>query len=294
MPVWQGKSRGTTLGYRIFVSVLKNFGVTPAYWLLIFVALYFWLFSYKSSKPLFHYFHQKMGYSRMKSLRKLYTNYYRFGQTLIDKVVVMAGIRNKFTFHFDGEDNLHKIVARNRGGLLLSAHLGNWEIAGHLFKRLGTRINIVMYDGEHRQIKNYLEQVTGKRNMNIIVIKDDISHIYAINEALRNNELVCMHADRFVEGSKSIVGDFLGEPARFPIGPFVLAATFKVPVSYVFAFKETNRHYHLYASEVKEYTTGSKDMITREILTDFIWHVEDKVKQYPEQWFNYYNFWQQS
>jgi len=74
----------------------------------------------------------------------------------------------------------------------------------------------------------------------------------------------------------------------------VLAATFKVPVSYVFAFKETNRHYHLYASEVKEYKTGSKDMITKEILGDFIGQMENKVKQYPEQWFNYYNFWQQS
>ena len=206
MPTWQGKSRGTTLGYRIFVGVLRNFGVTPAYWLLRFVALYFWLFSFKSSRPLFHYFHQKMGYGRLKSLAMLYKNYYRFGQTLIDKVVVMAGIRNKFTYHFDGEENLHKIAALNKGGLLLSAHLGNWEIAGHLLKRLRTRINIVMFDGEHRQIKNYLEKVTGKRNMNIIVIKDDISHIYAINEAFKKNELVCMHADRFVEGNKSYNG----------------------------------------------------------------------------------------
>ena len=45
----------------------------------------------------------------------MYTNYYRFGQTLIDKVVVMAGIRNKFTYHFDGEENLHKIVALKKG-----------------------------------------------------------------------------------------------------------------------------------------------------------------------------------
>jgi predicted LPLAT superfamily acyltransferase len=294
MPTWQGKSRGTTLGYRIFVGVLKNFGVTPAYWLLRFVALYFWLFSYKSSRPLFHYFHQKMGYGRMKSLAMLYKNYYRFGQTLIDKVVVMAGIRNKFTYHFDAEENLHKIAALKKGGLLLSAHLGNWEIAGHLLDRLRTRINIVMFDGEHQQIKNYLEQVTGKRNMNIIVIKDDISHIYAINDAFKKNELVCMHADRFVEGNKSITSNFLGEPAQFPIGPFVLAATFKVPVSYVFAFKETDRHYHFYASELKEYNTGSKDMITKEILSDFTAQMENKVKQYPEQWFNYYNFWQQS
>jgi predicted LPLAT superfamily acyltransferase len=235
-----------------------------------------------------------MGYGRMKSLAMLYRNYYLFGQTLIDKVVVMAGIRNNFTYHFDGEENLHKIAALKNGGLLLSAHLGNWEIAGHFLKRLQTRINIVMFDGEHRKIKNYLEQVTGKRNMNIIVIKDDISHIYAINEAFKNNELVCMHADRFVEGNKSITKNFLGEDARFPIGPFVLAATFKVPVSYVFAFKETGSHYHLYASEIKEYAHGSKEAMMQQILTDFVGQMETKVKQYPEQWFNYYNFWQKS
>lgn len=294
MPGWQGKSRGTPLGYRIFVAVLRNLGVIPAYWLLRFVVLYFWLFSYKSSKPLLHYFHKKMGYGKWKSLAMLYTNYYRFGQTLIDRIVVMAGMKNKFTYHFDGEENLHKIVALKKGGLLLSAHLGNWEIAGHLFQRLGTGINIVMYDNEHRQIKNYLEQVTGKRNMKIIVIKDDISHIYAINEAFRNNELVCMHADRFIEGNKSITGNFLGDPALFPLGPFVLAATFKVPISYVFAFKETNKHYHLFASGIKQYTGSSKAQVTEEVLSDFIGQMESKVKQYPEQWFNYYNFWQQS
>src|SRR5215203_3152311 len=105
MPAWQGKSKGTTFGYRIFVSVLKNFGVRAAYFLLRFVALYFWLFSYKSSKPLVQYFHRKMLYGRMESLAMLYKNYYRFGQTLIDKVVVMAGIKNNFTFNFDGEEN---------------------------------------------------------------------------------------------------------------------------------------------------------------------------------------------
>lgn len=130
--------------------------------------------------------------------------------------------------------------------------------------------------------------------MKIIVVKDDISHIYAINEAFKNNELVCMHADRFVEGNKSIVGNFLGEDALFPMGPFVLAATFKVPVSYVFAFKETKSHYHLFASDLRLYSGSSKSEVTRVVLQDFINETESKVKQYPEQWFNYYNFWQKS
>lgn len=293
MPSWQGKSKGTPLGYRIFVAVLKNFGVLPAYFLLRFVALYYFLFSFKSSKTTFQYFHQKLGYSRAKSLVKLYHNYYQFGQSIIDKVVVMADIPNKFTFNFDGEENLREIASLGKGGLLLSAHIGNWEIAGHLLKRLNTRINIVMFDGEHQQIKEYITGVTGKRNVHVIVIKNDLSHIYEISDAFKNNELVCMHADRFIEGNKTLTTNFLGEAARFPMGPFVLAAKFKVPVSFVFAMKEGNLHYHFFASAIKEYAHIAKERVMQEMLTDFAGEMEKKVKQYPGQWYNYYNFWQQ-
>jgi predicted LPLAT superfamily acyltransferase len=292
MPSWQGKSKGIPLGYRIFVSILKHFGVLPAYLLLRLVTLYYFFFSYKASKLIFHYFHKKLHYNRWRSIGLLYKNYYRLGQTIIDKVVIMSGIDNKFTYNFDGEENLRKITAVKKGGLLLSAHLGNWEIAGHLLKRLEIKINVVMYDGEHQQIKKYMEGVTGKRNMNVIVIKEDLSHIYAISEALKNNELVCIHADRFVQGNKTMVCNFLDEPAKFPAGPFVLAATFKVPLSFVFAFKETNTHYHLYASEVKQYEGLSKDTMMQQILHEFAAEMEKKAKLYPEQWFNYYNFWQ--
>ena len=149
-----------------------------------------------------------------------------------------------------------------------------------------------MYDGEHRQIKKYMEKVTGQRNMNVIVIKEDLSHIYAISEALKNNELVCIHADRFIAGNKTMATDFLGAPSRFPAGPFVLAATFKVPLSFVFAFKETDMHYHLYASEPKEYTGLAKADMMQQVLQDFAAAMEAKAKQYPDQWFNYYNFWE--
>ena len=292
MPSWEGKSRGTPFGYRIFVSILKHFGVRPAYLLLRLVVLYYFFFSYKSSKLIFHYFHKKLQYTRLKSLGLLYKNYYRLGQTVIDKVVIMSGIDNTFSFNFEGEENLRKITALQKGGLLLSAHLGNWEIAGHLLKRLETRINVVMYDGEHQQIKKYMEGITGKRNMNVIVIKEDLSHIYAISEALKNNELVCIHADRFVEGNKTMECNFLGERAKFPAGPFVLAATFKVPLSFVFAFKETDMHYHLFASDLKQYEGVSKNILMQQVLNEFAAEMEKKAKRYPEQWFNYYNFWQ--
>jgi len=286
MPAWEGKSKGTPLGYSIFVGVLKRFGVIPAYALLRVVVVYYFLFSRRSSKNILAYF-RRLGYGRMKALSGLYRNYYLLGQTLIDRIVVMTGIPNRFSFDFDGEENLFEMANLKKGGLLLSAHIGNWEIAGHLLKRLPSRIHIVMFDGEHQRIKQYLESVTGERQAHIIVIKDDFSHIYEISEAFKNNELVCIHADRFLEDNKTMTTELLGEKALFPAGPFQLAASFQVPVSFVFALKETNLHYHFFAGKLR---TCSKTAM-QEMLDAFAIDLESKIKRYPEQWYNYYNFW---
>ncbi|MBS1947460.1 MAG: lipid A biosynthesis acyltransferase [Bacteroidetes bacterium] len=293
MPLWQGKSNASPLGYRIFVSILKNWGVSPAYLLLRFVALYYFLFSRKSSMPVFFLYYHKLSYSWLASLLKVYKNYYMFGQSLIDRVVVMAEIPNKFTFDFDGEIYLREMASQKKGGILLSAHIGNWEIAGHLLKRLNTKINIVMFDEEHKKIKQYLDSVKGKKTMKVITIKENLSHIYEINDALKNNELVCMHADRFLPANKTFTEIFLGSVARFPVGPFLLAAQFKVPVSLTFAMKESGNHYHFSATKPKEYDLSSKEKFMRELLKDFTGEMEKKLKQHPEQWYNYYDFWKQ-
>ncbi len=291
MPLWHGKSSGNRLGYRIFIAVLKQLGLRPAYFLLRLVSGYYFLFAWKSSRHILYFFRKRMGYSFVRSIALLYKNYYSFGQSLIDKVAIMSGMANRFSFDFDGEEHLHQMVRLQKGGLLLSSHIGNWEAAGHLLERLNTRINVVMFDGEHQKIKDYLASVTGERNAHIIVIKDDLSHVYAISEALKRNELVCMHADRFVEGSRTLTTDFLGRPARFPAGPFILAAQFRVPLCYVFAMKEGSTRYHFYSTPVKAYDYSNKTFAMEQMLSNFITEMERKVKQYPAQWYNYYDFW---
>lgn len=291
MPSWQGKSKGTKTGYSIFVGILRRFGVFPAYFLLRFVAFYYFLFSFSSTRVIFSFFRKILGYSAISALLNVYRNYFWFGQSLIDKIVLMSELPNKFTFDFDGEEYLREMVAGGKGGMLISAHVGNWEIAGFLLKRLDTRINIVMYDGEHQKIKEYISSVIGKRQVKIIVVKDDISHIYEINDAIRNNEFVCMHADRFVEGNRIVKKEFLGKEAPFPFGPFVLATRLEVPVSFVFAMKESKLHYHFYASKPKVYFSKDRKMATEEMLNDFVSELEQKVKHYPAQWYNYYDFW---
>lgn len=293
MPRWQGKSRGNRLGYSIFVYVVRTFGVWPAYFLLRFVALYYFLFSWKSSSHIFQYFRHRLAFPFWKSVLNVYSNYYVFGQTLLDKIVVMAGIENRFTYHFDGEENLSAMVENGKGGILISGHVGNWEAAGHLLKRLNTRVNVVMYDGEHERIKSYMNQVTGGRNFNAIIIRDDMSHVYEIGEALQKNELICLHADRFLEGNKTRSFSFLGDDARFPTGPFIIAATFRVPVSIVFAFKESDMHYHFFGSGLLiRNEDETKAAFIDRLMSRFVMDLQEKVNQYPQQWFNYYNFWE--
>jgi predicted LPLAT superfamily acyltransferase len=125
------------------------------------------------------------------------------------------------------------------------------------------------------------------------VIKQDISHVYKISEALQKNELVCIHADRFMDGNKTVLKTFLRGQAKFPEGPFALAAAFQVPVSFVFAFKERITHYHFYGSSLKQRADHeSKRDFTSRLLSSFVEELEEKIKMYPDQWFNYYNFWE--
>ena len=292
MPSWQGKSRGNKTGFRIFVWVLKNAGLTPAYLLLRLVAFYFFIFSGKAFGVQYAFFRQHLSYSSLRSVRSIYKNYYWFGQTIIDKIVLMSGLKNPFRFDFEGEEYLRQMVSQRKGGLLLSAHIGNWEIAGHLLQRLGTDMHIVMYDGEEQQIKDYLASITEKHSAHIILIRDDLSHIYAIQEALSKNAFVCMHADRFLEGNKTLQGNFLKKTASFPAGPFLLARTFQVPVSFVFAMKDRAFDYHFYASSPKIYT-GEKETSLEEMLRDYCLNMEKIIQKYPLQWYNYYNFWAQ-
>jgi predicted LPLAT superfamily acyltransferase len=291
---WKGQTRGNLLGYKIFVALLKNFGLKPAYFLLRFVALYFFLFSPTSFRHIFGVYRRRLKFGFFKSVLYVYRNYYIFGQVLLDKTATLAGFRSEFTFDFEGEEYLRKMAAGNTGCLLISAHLGNFEMAGHMLERLDARVNIIMLDAEYQRIKNYLSSITQK-SFHVIAIREDNSHVYEINTALENKEVLCIHGDRFLEGSKTLEIDFLGKKARFPTGPFYLAMKYGIPVSFVFAMKEKKSHYHFYATPPKHYLQQGnmmrRDEMLKNIIQDYIIQMEQKLRQYPEQWFNYYDFW---
>lgn len=288
---WEGRSRGTTLGYKIFVWLLKYGGLKPAYGLLHVVTGYYRLFATAATSPL-RILYNKLGHSPAQIKKLIKRNLFIFGQTIIDKIAVLSGVKHNLSFTHEGIEHIEQLVKDGKGGLLVSAHLGNWEIAGNLLNRLNSTINIVMYDGEEQQMKAYMEQFESKRSFNLILIKDDLSHIYEMSAALNRNELICLHADRFRPGNRTMEHDFLGASAKFPAGPFILASKLKAPVCFVFAFKETNFHYHFYAYPGRVYEGRGTEGMER-MLDDYVQLLESMLTKYPEQWFNYFDFWKQ-
>lgn len=295
MPSWQGKTRGGVTGYRIFVFVLKSLGIGTAYFLLKFVILYYLIFAPKAVKSAYSYFHKRLQFGILRSCLGVYNNIYTFGQTLIDKVAVLSGFGEKFTYNFENESFLRDLAKNKSGGIILSGHFGNWEIAGQLLERLDAKISILMYDEEHQRIKKYLSNVMVERDFDVIPIKKDGSHLFEIKDALSNGRLIAMHGDRFVEGNDVYSVLFLGEKAKFPTGPYHLAARFQVPLLFVYAMKESKYHYHFHAEPPLNipYPGNIKDRkrVVNKFVTRYVSFVEKVLKDYPNQWFNYYNFW---
>jgi predicted LPLAT superfamily acyltransferase len=291
---WKGKSRGNLLGYKIFVTSLKYAGLSFAYLLLRFVVFYYFIFAPGSFRNVFRFYAYRLHFGFFRSLVSVYRNYYAFGQVILDKVATMSGFTTNFTFNFEGENFLRQLAENQTGGLLISAHIGNFEMAGHLLNRLPCRVNIIMLDAEHEKIKAYLSTYT-KRSFNLIPIREDNSHIRKIDRAMRNNELVCIHGDRFLPGSRTISARFLGDQALFPTGPFYLAMKYALPVSFVFAMKEGRKHYHFYATEPVKYSPQSspekRDHEILRMISSYSAEMEQKIRTYPYQWFNYYDFW---
>jgi len=293
---WEGKSKGGLAGHRIFVFILKTFGLRFSYLIVRFVSLHFFLFS-KSTKSSFKYFREIHHYGVLKSLLASYKNYFVFGQVLLDKVAMLSGMSDNFIIEHDGyEENLMHLRNGTKGSILLSAHVGNWEIAGHKLERLKTKFNILMYDNEIAGMNDYMKNVLKEKKFNMIAIKDgEMGHLVELHKVFSNNELLVMHGDRFLPGSETIDKLFLGKMARFPAGPFLLASKFGVPITIVFSMKEKGLRYHFYARkaiDVKRCRTKEEiDLAIKEASDKYIEELEKIVKKYPTQWFNFYDFW---
>lgn len=292
MTQWDGKAKGTPLGYKIFIFCIKNLGLTTAYSVLVFVAGYYLMFSFSTTRTSYIFYRRRLNYSFFNSISSVYKNYFVFGQTLIDRMAISFGMKDKFVFTHDGRDKLRSVINGGEGGVIFSAHIGSFNIARFFFDDLGVDgagINLMVTDQENEQIKQYVGATSTDTSLKFIVIKEDMSHIFQMNEVLINGEVIIFAADRYVEGVQFMEHDLFGKSAKFPSGPYKLAARRKKPILFMYIMKGSGKKYHLYAREPKFHDASIKPS---NVLSEYVRNMEIMVKKYPLQWFNYYDYWE--
>lgn len=286
---WSGKSRGGRFGYQFFVYTIRLLGIRCAYCILAFIVIYFIPFAPKATRAIWRYNRQRRGLGVLASMKELYCHYYVFGQTLIDKIAMKGGMVDKYHYEFDNYDRFLEILNSGQGVVLIGAHIGCWEAGAGFFGSYGRKINIVMLDAEHQQIKDVLEEnATQANNYNIIDLNQNIiDAMLQMKVALNNGEYICFNGDRYIGKEHTCEVEFLGAKALFPKGLFQIAAKCRVPVVFYFSMREADCTYRFMFEEPQ-----IEGRITPEqLLEQYAKSLEKRVVKYPRQWFNFYDFW---
>ena len=175
MSRWDGKTKGSLTGYKIFLFFINTLGLGFAYGLLRVVTYYYYLFAAKPRKALLDFYRNTLHIAGPEAAKMARRNFYIFGQTLVDRAAFLLGKDRQFSHVFENEQYLIDIRDAGRGGILLSAHVGNWETAGNLLKgRITPTINIVMLDAEVENIKKYMDLSTGGSRFKVIAVKGGV------------------------------------------------------------------------------------------------------------------------
>lgn len=290
--MWKGKTRGGVSGYLFFIYLIRFLGVKAAYGFLSLVVLYFIPFAPKATKSIWQYARRILKQNCIHSTALLLKNYYRLGQILIDKVAIGSGMADKYHFKFSHYQEFLNILDSDQGVIMIGAHVGNWEIGTPFFNDYSKKMNVVMYDAEHQKIKKILKKNSLQQPYKIISVNEDnLAHIFKITEALDNKEYVCFQGDRYLNADKLLTCKFIGKEASFPLGPFLLASRMNVPVVFYFAMKEAKQTYHFHFILAETVIRSKEKRAEQLLLEQYVKALENVLNQYPEQWFNYYPFW---
>ena len=288
---WSGKTDGLPWMQRSLIGMFRILPIHAMYGMMAMIVPFYMIFNRKGYNSTYTFFRKRFQYGRLKSFCKVYANHFRFGQVILDRFGVYAG--KKYNFSVEGQDLLDEQENHPEGFVLLSSHVGNYEIAGYSLKPQKKRFNALVFGGETATVMENRRRILSQNNMNMIPVSADMSHLFALNSAIDNGEIISMPADRIFGSQKGAECTFLGEKARFPLGAFALSAQKNASVLAVFVMKEATKKYHAYVRKIQCDRSAKIREQMSQLAQNFAENLEEIVRKYPTQWFNYFDFWKQ-
>ena len=243
----------------------------------------------KARKSIFQFYRKRFNYGKLKALWMTYKNHCAFSEVVIDKFAMYAG--KKFKIKIDGYELFMELSEQPEGFVQLSSHIGNYEIAGYSLVAKGKRFNALVFGGEKESVMKNRNKLFEENNIRMIPMMSDMSHLFVIDQALNNGEILSMPADRVFGSQKSFEIDFFGAKARFPQGPFIIAAMKDVPILFVSVMKIGAKQYHISVKKIDETDQGDTKVRAKYLAEKYVKLFENTVRKHPTQWYNYFDFW---
>jgi len=290
---WTGVTGGGMLGQKLLIILFKFVNVKAVYWVLWLVTPFYMLFSRKSYKSIYNYFRKQWSMPPLKAFYKTYRNHIVFGQCMFDRLAVFAGQHNVFKLKFTGYEHVERWMQNKSGIVVATAHVGNFEISAYLFGQMQKSMITMTFGGESEVITSNRSQHLQANNITTLNNSTDMSHVFTLRNALLDGQMVTIMCDRMFGSEKSIECKFLNGRADFPQGAFALAANANVPVLVVFVMKEKKSVYHAYVTllEIDNIEKMKRHEKISAYANQYVAALETVLHKYPEQWFNFYEFW---
>lgn len=272
--------------------LVKWFRYSPLwlpYFCMAWVVPFYMLFNHSGYNAIYHYFRKRQGYGRLKAFLYVYANHFRFGQIIIDRFAMYAG--KHFKIEIDGQGLFDELDNSDNGFIQLSSHVGNYELAGYSLITKRKSFNVLVFAGETQQVMEGRHSMFAGKRIQMIPVAEDMSHVFAINNALSEGNIVSIPGDRIFGSTRSVECDFMGACACFPLGPFSIAAQRNVKMLAVFVMKESIHKYHIHVKKLSVPCDTDKRTKAKLLAQNFAKELELIIRRYPAQWFNYYDFW---
>lgn len=209
-------------------------------------------------------------------------DFFRFDR--IDKEFLEKNTRIEGREHFD------QALAKGRGGIILSAHMGNWELGAVITALLGYPLYVVALRHKDKKVDKFFN--SQRENKGVKVIPIDKAGRSCI-DILKENKFLALVGDRDFN-EKGLLLNFFGKPALFPKGPAVFAL--KTGASIIPAFVINNRdgsHTFKIEKALEFEPTGNKNEDIVKIMSSYKQIFEYYIRKYPEQWYMFRRFWKE-
>jgi predicted LPLAT superfamily acyltransferase len=288
---------GTILGIRLVAWLLRAFGRGFVGAFLYLLCVYYALLRGTARRASRAYL-AKVGHAA--TFRDVVQHLHHFAQVASDRVLFLTGKWSSLRIEHHGHELIVEAVESGKGALLLGGHLGSFEAMRALADRYRVPINVVADFSNAERINRVLGALAPGAQLRVISLArgpnaSPVTTILAIQAAIARGELVAILADRHDDDAdRTVEVPCLGAPARFPVGPWVLAHALACPVYFVAGLYTKPNRYDLYCEPFAEQVRlarGKRDESMREMVTKYAARLEHYAHLAPYNWFNFYDFW---